>query len=261
MECWFPTLPFLHLTPQSHLNHFIKVIVTCFRISIKYSLSVFLLPWFVFSSLTLHLQRASGPWPFVLRHRALCIIHLVLLSLHVMVFLTAAPACTLSKQQLYVFKVQKPTLSFHFSRDFMWRLLIITAKPLLIQHNNFKKAMLSYSFILNILYTSCGSCSLNVHGGCIYCQFFQLYTSPAADNFSLFTDVPRELFVEQHWTNSWKYKRIPDLYYPLIQQVISTLFPRAGQKKQPEGHLWVENENLTESAEPRRTLSLYRPSS
>lgn len=95
--------------------------------------------------------------------------------------------------------------------------------------------MLSYSLILNILYTSCGSCSLNVHGGCIYCQPFQLYTSPAADNFSLFTNVPRQLFVERHWTNSWKYKRIPDFEFSFDPTGYFNLVPKSKTEETARG--------------------------
>ena len=78
------------------------------------ALSVFLLPWLTLSSLTLHLQRASGPRPFALSSTAehFRIIHLGLLSLHVTFLLQQLQVLSMGK--LHVFKVQNKPCHFTF---------------------------------------------------------------------------------------------------------------------------------------------------
>lgn len=97
--------------------------------------------------------------------------------------------------------------------------------------------MFSYSIILNILYIAHGSCSLNVHGRSVHCH--PITQQPTLISF---LNAPREIFVAQHWKNSYTHKRIPD-FSSLIQQAISALFLNARQKKQPEGQLWSESES------------------
>lgn len=102
--------PFLYLTLQGHLSHSIKVMVT----HLSYSQHTVLTLCFpaTMAHPQLHLQRTSGPWLFALASTAehFHIIHLGLLSLHVMLLLQHLHG--LSIEQLRVSKVQNKPCHF-----------------------------------------------------------------------------------------------------------------------------------------------------